>query len=121
VKKLQDNLKQQRIAAGYKSARRFAIHVGIKLSTYIAIENGSYEASEEAKERIAASLGKDLAIVFRENAPCLTNDLSFVKKTKISIMPLDQLEKALKHQFWNKLQPVREKEGIRNEKRYIDL
>lgn len=105
---MQDNLKQQRIAAGYKSASRFAIHVGIKVSTYIAIENGSYEASEEAKERIAASLGKEVATVFQENKLSSTNDFSFVKKTKISIMPLDQLEKVLKHQFGNKLMPVKE-------------
>jgi DNA-binding XRE family transcriptional regulator len=118
---LQDNLKLQRIAAGYKSASRFAIHVGIKVSTYIAIENGFYEASEEGKKRIAASLGKEVAIVFRENDPYSTNDLCFVKKTKISIMPLDQLEKALRNQFGNKLQPIRDKKGIRNEKRYIDL
>lgn len=116
-------LKEQRIAAGYKTAARFALHIGMKPSTYNAIENNSYEPSDAAKERIANSLGKEVASIFQENESCSLDVLSYVRKLKVSIMPLDQLEKELQNQFGNKLQPIKEsmKEDAMNEDRYIDL
>lgn len=117
------DLKEQRIAAGYRTATRFALHIGMKPSTYTAIENNSYEPSEAAKERIAISLGKEVENVFQENKPTSMDEVSFVKKTKIFMMPLDQLEIALKNQFGSKLKPIKEsiKEDAINEDRYIDL
>ena len=116
-------LKEQRIAAGYKTAARFALHIGMKPSTYTAIEDNSYEPSEAAKKRIANSLGKEVASIFQKNDSCSLNVLGYVRKLKISIMPLDQLEKELRDQFGSKLQPIKEsvKEDAINEDRYIDL
>lgn len=94
-----DKLLNVRQSIGYKSALRFSQHIDLPYGTYISIENGSYNPSNELKQKIATGLGKTMEEIFPDNVVSEVAECRLVKK-----LTKKELEIFLTKQFGSKLQ-----------------
>lgn len=87
-----ENLKKYREAAGYKTAKDFAAAMGIRYTTYVGYEKGSYEPNYETLCAIAQKLGVSVdELVGNAPPPTLERYLRIARGAGYEVRPDEEM------------------------------